>query len=308
MTTTRLRPPKLGPGARVLLAAPASPISEARIRTAIARCGSLGYEPILASSARARDGYLAGSDADRAADLQRGIEDPDIDAIWAIRGGYGTMRLLSRLDLAPLRRRPKAFVGFSDNTALHLALGRLDIVSFHGPHAGFDAFPGWAEACFRRIVERADPPGALPGDPDRDSPVALVGGTAEGRITGGNLALLAALCGTPYALDARDAILVIEDVGEPVYRIDRMLQQLALAGALDGVAGLAFGRFTRVPPRSPDRPLEAVLREWAARFDVPAVSGVPVGHTAHNWTLPFGVRARLDAGAGTLEILEPAVA
>ncbi|MFW6202432.1 MAG: S66 peptidase family protein, partial [Gemmatimonadota bacterium] len=275
----------------MLLATPASPVGESRIRTAIERCERLGYEPVLGSSARARDGYLAGGDAERAADLRRAIEDPGIDAIWAIRGGYGAMRLLRLLELDALRRRPKPFIGFSDNTALHLALARAGVVSFHGPHAGFDVFPHWTESCFRRTLGRAEPPGRLPASPEGAPVTTIVGGVAEGALAGGNLALLCALCGTPYELEGAGAIVVIEDVGEPVYRIDRMLEQLALSGTLDGVAGIAFGRFTDVPARAPDRPLDAVLRAWAERLAVPAVSGIPVGHVPHSWTLPLGVRA-----------------
>lgn len=301
-----IRPPRLRPGARVALVSPAGPSMPDRIEAALARCRHFDLEPVLAPSAGETLGYLAGPDEVRRADLQAAFDDPSVDAVWAIRGGYGTMRVLPRLDFAPLVRRPKAFVGFSDNTALHLALARAGLVSFHGPHAG-GSFPALAERCFRDVLFEAAPAGPLPPAPSDPTPRALVGGVAEGELIGGNLAMLAALCGTPWALEARGRIVVIEDVGETVYRIDRMLVQLALAGALEGAAGIAFGRFTDTPATDAARPLETVLEECALSLGVPAVMELPVGHVDENWTLPFGVRARLDADAGTLELIEPAV-
>ncbi len=302
-----LRPPRLRPGDRVVLVAPAGPVTRTRIRTALRHCEALGLRPLLGESAHERQGYLAGSDAQRAADLQAAIHDDSIAAIWAIRGGYGTMRLLRSLDLSPLRARPKAFIGFSDNTALHLAIAREGVVSFHGPHAGFGEFPEWAESCFRDVLFRATPPGRLPAPPDAASAAVLREGVAEGDLIGGNLSLLAALCGTEWSLRARGRIVFIEDVSEPVYRIDRMLAQLALSGAMEGVAGVAFGHFTRITPMKDQRPLGLVLKEWVDQLGVPAVAGLPFGHIANNWTLPVGVRARLDATGGTLDVLETAV-
>lgn len=300
-----LKPPRLRSGARVALVSPAGPSTPEKIEAALARCRGFDLEPVLAPSARERLAYLAGPDEARLTDLQAALEDPSVDAVWAIRGGYGTMRLLRHLDLEPLVRRPKAFLGFSDNTALHLALARAGLVSFHGPHAG-GAFPPLAEACFRAVLFEPAPAGPLPTGTE-EVPRTLVGGVAEGELIGGNLALLAALCGTPWALRARGRILVLEDIGEAVYRVDRMLVQLALSGALEGVAGIAFGRFSETPQADPARGLEAVLAEWAQSLGVPAVMGLPFGHVDENWTLPFGVRARLDADAATLRLLEPAV-
>jgi len=301
-----IKPPALGENSRILLVAPAGPVTTARISRAYERCHGLGFRPVLGESARLRHGYLAGPDPHRAADLRRGIEDPDIDGIWALRGGYGTMRILGDVDLSVLRDRPRAFIGFSDNTSIHLALARLGVVSFHGPHAGFDRFPRWASDAMMRVVGRAEAAGTLPGEV-APRPRTLRGGSAEGRLLGGNLSLLAAACGTPFQPDARGAILFVEDVAEPVYRIDRMLTQLRLAGALEGLAGLAFGRFTRVRTGQDDLPLDAVLSGFAERLDVPAVADLPFGHVAMNWTLPLGCRAALDADRRTLSILEPAV-
>ncbi len=301
-----MKPPRLRAGARVALVAPAGPVTDERVEGALARCAALGLEPVLGRSARVRTAYLAGPDADRAADLQAAFADPGIDGIWALRGGYGCMRLLPLLDLAPVLAHPKALIGFSDITALHLTLTRAGVVSFHGPHPA-DEPTAVTDACFRRVLFHAEPAGILPGTEGPAAPVTLVGGVAEGALVGGNLSMLAATCGTPAGMTAEGRIVFLEEVGETGYRVDRMLAQLRLAGALDGAVGLAFGQFTEVPPYANDRPIADVLAEYAGALDIPAVFGLPIGHVADNWTLPLGVRARLDAGAGTLALLESAV-
>jgi muramoyltetrapeptide carboxypeptidase len=307
---TFIRPPRLRPGDRVMLVAPAGPVPPDKLEIALARVRVLELEPVLGKAVRQQNGYLAGPDSARAADLQRAIDDPDIAAIWAVRGGYGGMRTLQHVDLAGLVQRPRAFIGFSDNTVIHLALARVGVVSFHGPHAGSEAFPAATTECFRRVLWAAEPAGRLPDSISGPEPVTLLGGIAQGPLAGGNLAMLAAACGTPWQLHARGRIVVIEDVGEPLYRIDRMLLQLRLAGALEGAAGFVFGRFTDMPDDEDedDPSLADVLRAAIAPLQVPAVLGLPIGHAHENWTLPLGVQARLDADACTLTVLEPAVA
>lgn len=301
------RPRRLRAGDRVALVAPAGPITEEQLRRARNRCEALGLVPQVGAWAMARDGYLAGTDTARAEDLRAALDDEAIAAVWAVRGGYGTMRILRRLDLGGVRARPTAFIGFSDNTALHLALLSAGSVSFHGPHAGYGPLSDWSLEALRRILFDVGAAGELPAEPDGARRQTLVPGVAEGELVGGNLSLLAALCGSPYQPDGAGRILFVEDVGEPVYRIDRMLTQLALAGVTRGLAGVAFGRFTEIRPRRADRPLATVLEEWARTVGVPAVAGLPFGHVADTWTLPLGVRARLDADARTVAILEPAV-
>jgi muramoyltetrapeptide carboxypeptidase len=305
-----IRPPVLVPGDRVALVAPAGPVDDRKIRTALDRCRRLGVAAVPGKSIRSRAGYLAGTDAQRAADLQAAVE-ADVAAIWALRGGYGTLRTLRRVDLGGLMERPRAFIGFSDNTAVHLALLRLGLVSFHGPHAGFEHFPPETEASFRAVLMGAGAAGMLPLPPGC-APVSLAGGVAEGPLVGGNLAMLAAVCGTPYQPDTRGAILFLEDVGEPLYRIDRMFQQLRLAGLLDDLAGVAVGQFTEMldpvtaAAAEGGPSLEELLTETLQPLGVPVLLGLPFGHGVQNWTLPLGVLARLDAGAGSLSILEPA--
>jgi muramoyltetrapeptide carboxypeptidase len=293
----------------VALVAPAGPVDDQAIRTATRRCRDLGFVPLPGDSADRRLGYLAGTDAERAADLQAAIVG-DATAIWALRGGYGTLRTLGHVDLGPLAHRPKAFIGFSDNTIVHLALRRLGLVSFHGPHAGYRHFPDVTASVFRSVVMSDRPAGVLPL-PAGVRPRTLAPGIAEGPLVGGNLAMLGAACGTPYQPDTRGAILFLEDVDEAPYRVDRLLMQIRLAGLLDGVAGVALGDFT--PPadadEDPDAPTpDDVLLELLAPLGVPIVAGLPFGHGEENWTLPVGVRARLDGGSSSLEILEPSTA
>jgi muramoyltetrapeptide carboxypeptidase len=303
-------PARLRPGDRVALIAPAGPVSDDLVRTALDRCERLGFEAVPGPSLRSRAGYLAGPDAARAADLQAGL-DGDFAAVWAVRGGYGTLRTLRHVNLDRIGPRPPAFIGFSDNTAIHMALLRLGVGSFHGPHAGYAHFPPETEAAFRAVLMEDGPPGRL-HVPSDYSPRTIVSGTAEGPLVGGNLAMLAAVCGTPYQPDTTGCLLFLEDVGESLYRVDRMLAQLRLAGLLDGVAGLAIGEFTEMvdPVLAADAgaepSLESLVSEVLGPLGVPLVLGLPFGHGRQNWTLPLGRRARLDAAAGALEILEPA--
>jgi muramoyltetrapeptide carboxypeptidase len=300
----RALPHALHSGARVALVAPAGPLEPERVERSKARCLSLDLEPVVFPGAASRNGYLAGTDDERLRDLQAAFDDRAIDAVWALRGGYGTVRILDRLDLTRQLDTPVPFIGFSDNTtllALHTALG---VVSYHGPHPGAE-FPPETEEAFRRVLFERRPAGVLPVRPGDPTPLPLVGGQAEGTLVGGNLATLASLCGTRFAPRAEGGILLLEDVGEPAYRVDRMLVQLERSGMAVGAVGLAFGRFTAGPEG--DHPVLGVLREFAERLGVPAVAELPFGHVEHNWTLPLGVRATLDADAGTLSIDEPAV-
>jgi muramoyltetrapeptide carboxypeptidase len=299
------RPPALKSGSRVALVAAAGPLAPGAVDRAARRVEARGWLPVVGEHARGRHGFLAAPDEARLDDLNRALRDPEIDAIWLLRGGYGTMRLLERIDWEAARRRPRAVIGFSDNTAIHLALSRLGLVSFHGPHPAAEDFPDFSADLLTDIL-RGEPVGTLPAHPD-EAPVVVRAGSAEGRLIGGNLALLSATLGTPYQVDATGAILAIEDVGEPPYRLDRLLTQLRLAGVLEGVAGVALGSFAECAGDADDPGLLDVFADRLGDLGVPVLAGLPFGHVPHNWTLPFGVRARLDADAGTLGLLEPAV-
>lgn len=313
------RPPKLAPGSRIGLVAPAGPLLERDDLTrAQELCRALGYEPVLGNNAYSRYGYLAGTDRQRLADLNGALQDPDIDAIWCIRGGYGAIRLLDQLDYDAVKHRPKAVVGFSDITALLNAIARrAEVVSFHGPVARA-AMPPFSRWHFERVLTSLEAPGRLgriplPADvlvPRENRIVTLSGGTAEGRLAGGNLTLLHCLIGTPYFPDLENAILFLEDTGEDLYNVDRMLAHLTLVGAFRQLAGVVVGRFTELERSAQDGALgfDEVLATYFGPLQVPVAYGFPIGHIENQWTLPLGVRARLNADAGDLELLEPAVA
>lgn len=303
-----------------MVAPSAAPNEPERIRFAIDTIESLGFKVKPGAHLYDREGYLAGSDAARADDLNAMFADDDVDAIWCVRGGYGASRILPALDYALMQRKPKALIGYSDITALHVAIHRhAGLVTFHGPVA-FRAFTPYSLGELKRVLWTGETPVRLGGPPpferaegrvDWENRVAtLVPGTARGRLIGGNLCLMSHLCGTPYFPDLRGAILFLEDVEEAYYRIDRMLTQLWLSGALAGVAGVAFGKFTNCnssPFFLQNRPLDDILAERCHALGVPAVSGIMVGHIEDQTTLPVGCLAELDADAGTLTLLEPGV-
>ena len=293
-------PPPLTAGARVALVAPAGPLrSEAELDIAMGQARAFGWDPVAAPHVLDRTGYLAGTDADRLTDLNAALADDRIDGIWCVRGGYGAMRLLNGLDAAAMRRTPKALIGYSDITALHAALvDRADVITYHGPTARGPLSDFSRDSLARAVIRRQDSCGHA-----RDART-LRGGRAEGRLVGGNLALLASLCGTPFAPDCTDAILVLEDIGEQTYRIDRMLRQLALSGLLSKLAGIAYGHFTdsTAADDASSCALDDILREAADIANVPAVAGIPLGHIDDQWTLPLGAMAELDADARTLHV------
>jgi muramoyltetrapeptide carboxypeptidase len=304
-----LLPRALRPGSRVALIAPAGPLAAGAVEDAVEQVRSLGWEPVPGTAVRGRHGFLAAPDECRLADLDAAFRADDIDAIWCLRGGYGTMRILDRVDWSALRSRPRPLIGFSDNTALHLAGRRAGVITFHGPHAAAP-LTAFSRDALLSVVGSPAAAGELPfpaGDAARAATVA--GGAADGPLIGGNLALLCALLGTPYAPDWDGAVLFVEEVGEPAYRIDRMLSQLLLAGVFRRVAAVALGAFSECPDlEAPELPTPTeVIRERLGRLGVPVADGFPFGHVDHNLTLPLGVRARLDADAGTLSLLEPAV-
>jgi muramoyltetrapeptide carboxypeptidase len=293
-------PPPLSAGARVALITPASPLWTAReVELAKKQTIAMGWEPVFGQHVLEREGYLAGSDQKRVEDLNAALRDDNIDAIWCLRGGYGTMRILDALDTDAMRRHPKILLGYSDITALHTTFAKKsNVITFHGPTARSKMTPFTHDSLVRAVCRFEDPCGEA-----KDARV-LRGGRAAGPLIGGNLALLAALCGTPYAPSYEGAILVLEDVGEQTYRIDRMLRQLLLCGELQKLAGIAYGHFTEgtKPDDTTSRALDDVLKEAADVVGVPAIAGVPLGHIDDQWTIPLGAYAELDADARTLHV------
>lgn len=295
-----------GPGARIALVAPSGPLrDDADVDTALASVKSFGWDATVADHVLSRYSYFAASDADRIADFNTALRDDSIDAIWCLRGGYGVMRILPHLDYDAMRRHPRPVMGYSDISALHAAVGRAcATVSYHSPNARTALTPFARDSFERALLRGVDSCGA--------APLAHVvrGGRARGRLAGGNLSLISSLAGTPYLPDLDGAILVIEDTNEGLYRIDRMLTQLSLAGVLDGLAGLVFGYCTQCDAdESPgdtreSRTLDDVLFEFANVLHIPCISGIPMGHVDDQWTIPLGAAATLDADSLTLSVDE----
>ena len=297
------KPPMLKRGDRVGLIAPASPPAGDDVARAVANVESLGLVPVLGRYVHEQyGGYLAGSDALRAADFNAMARDPRIRAIVAIRGGYGTMRILSALDYAALAGDPKIVMGFSDMTAVLNAVAvRSRLVTFHGPvGAHGSSWSGAARAYLEAALFSTEPQRL------RIDGAAIVPGRAVGRLAGGNLSLAAALAGTPYAIPAAGAILFLEETEEEPYRIDRMLTQLALAGDLAAARGILFGQCTKCGGPGPTRTAPEAIAERLRSAGRPAVAGAPIGHIPRQWVLPIGVRAELDATNGTLVTMEAA--
>lgn len=258
---------------------------------------SLGWEPVVGKNAGARWGYLAGSDALRVADLNEAIKNSKIDGVWCVRGGYGAIRILESTDYASLRENPKPLIGFSDITALHSAIAEHSgIVSFHGPTARGELTEFSRSSLAKAVTEGVDPCGVAPSAREISS------GRAFGRLAGGNLAVLTALVGTPYSPDLSDSILILEDVNEPLYRVDRMLHQLLLSGALSTCRAIAFGDCTGAEENGATAGLDDLLRSIAQRLGIPCLAGIPVGHIPDQWTIPIGALATLDTSERTLTV------
>jgi muramoyltetrapeptide carboxypeptidase len=287
-------------GARVVLVAPAGPLQKPEeLPRAQENVRTFGWEPIVAQHATERTGYLAGHDGDRLNDINGALRDPSVDAIWCLRGGYGMIRILPGIDYDALSRSPKAIIGYSDITALHAAVQRkCKLITYHGPTARESLTDFSRDSFERAVVRQTDPCGTAP-----DARV-INSGTAEGRLVGGNLAVLASLCGTPFMPDLTDGILILEDINEPVYRIDRMLQQLKLSGALNACKAIAFGECVKCPDDAGGggRAFDDVLGEIAHALGVPCLAGIPVGHIDAQWTLPLGAMATIDTKTRTLTV------
>jgi muramoyltetrapeptide carboxypeptidase len=278
-------------------AGPCAPESLVRVEPLLA---GMGLRTRLYPSCNACDGFLAGPDDLRLQDLHAAFVDPGVAAVLCLRGGYGSTRLLDRIDTALLRAHDKPFVGYSDITALHALRGREGLIGLHAPMPGSDLVEpgreGDAQALFARLFG-----GWQAGEvmaPALASDGLRVAGVADGMLIGGNLSLVAALVGTPFAWRPQGAILFLEDVGEQPYRIDRLLGQLRLAGVLDAVAGVLLGSFTEEA-----FPAD-VLRDCLLPLGKPVLGGWPAGHGTPNLPLPLGARVRLDASAGSLTILQ----
>jgi muramoyltetrapeptide carboxypeptidase len=314
------KPPRLRPGDTVGLVAPAMFADDAGemegIKSTIA---AMGLVPKAGRYVTDRYGYLAGTDRQRAEDLNAMYADDSVRAIFAVHGGWGSARALPFLDWGLIRAHPKLLIGASDVTALHLAFAaRAGFPTIHAPNAG----NGWLDttlSSFQSLAFAAETPTFRNPDANTLDPLAqdrwristIRSGRATGKLLGGNLSVLASLVGTPWLPDFAGAILFIEETGEAEYRIDRMMTQLALAGILGKAAGIVFGQCTRCTTGVANYSgftVPQILRQHLEPLGVPAFHGANIGHVANQLSIPSGARAEIDAAAGTIRILEPIVA
>ncbi|WP_078085645.1 S66 peptidase family protein [Microbulbifer mangrovi] len=312
------RPKRLKKGMTVGLVTPASNAWEDEdIRFAGDVVRSLGFEVKEGQHLYRRTQYLAGPDSARAEDFNRMFADRDVDAVFCLRGGYGTPRILPMLDYQLIRNNPKVLLGYSDITALLNAIyHRSGVVTFHGPIAAQN-FTEYTLAEYQKVLVHGERPVPLgtpppfetaPGRVEKRNRITrFTGGRARGRLIGGNLSLMASLVGTPFEPDYRGKILFLEDVGEAPYRVDRMLTQLWLAGKLQQVAGIVFGKFTDAETSGNTFSMEHVLRERTGELGVPVVRGLMIGHVEDQTTVPVGAMAELDGDAGTLVLRDAVV-
>ncbi len=325
----KIIPPRLQPGDTIGLVTPATFLTEEQLRNAVQSLEKLGFKVRYSPNMLVRKGFLAGTDEQRAEDINQMFADKEIDGIMCGRGGYGSGRILPLLDYDLIRNNPKVFIGFSDITAMLYGIyGQSGLICFHGP-VGTSDYTEITTEYFQKLL--MDPPAQVVYDnqgvkPDIDVEVneegveveveslpqliTLSPGVAEGELIGGNLSLISMLSGTDYDLDMRDKIVFIEDVGEAPYRIDRMLTQLLLAeDKLPAAAGVLLGVFSGCEADDLERSLSLaqVLQDRLAGLGIPVLYGLSFGHISQNMTLPFGVRARLDADDKKLTLLETTV-
>ena len=308
MDIPNIHPAALRPGSTICVIAPAGPVENAdALDRGIATLERLGfrvrYDRRIFESAR----YLAGDDRARAQELMRAFEDPAIDGVVSLRGGYGCARLLPHLEEGRLRPHCKLFMGFSDLTTLHLHFRRrFGWVTVHGPMMTSVPLAELRPDQELHLV-------SLLTDPEYRPRLSFPGlqawkpGVAEGRLAGGCLSLVVASLGTPYEIRTEGRILFFEELGEEPYRLDRMITQLRQAGKLDRPAGIMLGSFEKCETEGASYRSAEVLADLLCDLDVPVLANFPAGHGEQNWALPFGVRVRLDADSPSLELLEPTV-
>lgn len=298
-------PNRLEPGDRIGLVAPAGIIyDEAEFNRMQLELAQFGLRTVFGDHVRDRHGYLAGTDKNRASDLNKMFENPDIDGIMAVRGGWGCARILPHLDFQLISRNPKVYCGFSDNTTLHHALmAHSGLQPFHGPN-GNSEWTDLTKKSFESVVMK----GEKASFKSNSDVMTLRGGKVSGTLMGGNMSILATTLGTPYQADFKDSLFFIEDIGEDTYKIDRMLSHFEQAGVFEQISGFIFGKCTDCSAGTqPTFALMEVLKHYLSRYDIPAVYNVDIGHEPDNFTIPVGAMAELDADSGVITLLQPAV-
>jgi len=309
-----LKPPRLRPGDLIGVVAPASPMKHDRLENGIRYLENLGYKVKLGKCVYHEHGYLAGRDRERADDINKMFRDRRVKAIFCIRGGYGTPRLLPLLDYHAIRANPKIFVGYSDITALQMAMLRhAGLATFSGPMVAAEMGKGidpFTEEKFWRLLTHPEPFGDL-ARPVGGHYQVIARGKTSGPLLGGCLSLIVCLVGTPHFPNVKGSIFCVEELGEAPYRLDRMLAQLREAGILQRLGGFVLGQMTDCVPtdNEPSQTLDDLMRDFIAPLKIPAIAGLDYGHVDVKYTLPLGIRAELSARRGKqqLRIVESAV-
>ena len=305
-----IKPKCLKHGNRIALVAPSSPVSQEKLELSVESIRFLGLIPVVYPSCTMKHGYLSGLDDDRAADLNAAFSDPKIDAVFCLRGGYGATRILNRIDYDKIKANPKLLLGYSDITALHLALHqRCRLTTLHSPMPtrGWNTLDPVSLKSLTDCIFSGKPQGTAPSI--EGEPIEIINpGTAEGQIIGGNLSLLAATLGTPYEINAKNKIIFIEDVEERNYKLDRGLTSLALSGKFEDCAGIILG--TWADCGDPETPLEdnltlhQIFEEIIKPYGKPTINNFRAGHIYPQISIPMGTNVKLDATEGTVTFLE----
>ena len=315
-STKIVKPKRLVKGDTVSVISPSSSVAPESFERALQNLADLGFKTKVGKHARAVNGFLAGTDQERLEDLHRAFDDAEVKAVWCVRGGYGATRFLTQLDFKLIEKNPKIFIGYSDITALHTAIHQnTGLVTFHGPVAA-SVYSDYAKKHVVNMLMNPSAPYKVELSPDNQAKESnlyksevITKGKASGKLIGGNLSLLSAMAGTPFALrNIKNKILFMEDVGEQPYRIDRMLTQLRQSIDLRQLAGIALGIFEDCNPKdSNSQSLTGVLKDRLGDLGIPVIYGLSFGHIRDQFTLPVGIEAELDTENAAITFLETGV-
>lgn len=302
----RKMPRRLEKGDTVGIISPSSPPNLENLQKALPFIEGLGLKIKMGKSVEAKNGYLAGSDDERLADLHSMFEDPEVKGIICAGGDYGAARYTEHIDFGMIKENPKVFWGYSDITFLHTAIGQYaDLVTFHGPMLASDVGKEEFHERSGRMFGQLFGPFELHYTEEVAPLTSIVGGVAEGELVGGNLSLIRSGIGTKFELDTKGKILLIEDIDEVPYQVDEMLNHLRMARKFDEVAGIVIGDFKNADPKKPEKSLtlDQVFDDYFKDLKVPVVKGFKIGHCEPHFSIPLGAKARLDGDALTLTVL-----
>lgn len=305
-----IKPPALKAGDTIAVTSPAGAVWDYKqAETFIGILSNLGFKVKAGQTLKQKYGYFAGTDEQRATELNAFFKDQEVNGIFCMKGGWGCARILPLLDYELIRNNPKVLLGFSDITTLLLAIqAKTGLVTFHGP-VGNSGWNDFTVDCLKRVLMKKEQVLYMGTGKEEDKPLVLRAGVAKGILAGGNLSVLVSLMGTPYLPDWENKILFLEDTTEEPYRIDRMLTQLKLCGVMDKISAFVFGKCVKCLAEEPEKAftLNQVLEQHTAQLKIPAFYGAMIGHIENKITLPIGIFAEVDAEKGTIRLLESAV-